>query len=223
VLGGVDGTGDLGRDQPGTGQDVVADRVPEGACDKPSRRQVEILDPEHLAREEVLALEGDHLLGDLDSAQRQPGAAHGDGVVGRDDADVRIGACLGVLVRLARRDDRSAIIEVERRDSVLLALVEVKGAGVHQREGAVLVDGADQPCVAVDDAVVRRGAGAQSDARRRRALAGVEGAASPHTQPVVDDQLPDGVLDHAVAEVGPEPLVIRNEGLLVRGTRHMGQ
>ena len=186
VLGGVHGARHARGDETGRRQHVVADRVPERTRHQSGRRQVEILDAEHLAREEVLALEGHDLLGDLDGAEEQPGPPDRRRVVGRDDADVGVGARLRVFVGVARLDDGGPVVQVERADPVLLSLVQVQGAGMNEREGAVLVDGPDQAALDVDDAVVGRRPGAQAHARRRRARAGVEGAPASDPQPVVD-------------------------------------
>src|SRR5205085_9002389 len=58
VLSGVDGARHARRDEPGRGEDVVADRVPEGAGHEPGRWEVEVFDGEDLAGAVVPALGG---------------------------------------------------------------------------------------------------------------------------------------------------------------------
>ena len=80
---------------------------------------------------------------------------------------------LGLLLRLrvpvdaGRRDDRDAILEVERLDEVLLAEVEVDGALVHRRVRAVALDEAEERAgLAVDDGERLGVSRAERDARR---------------------------------------------------------
>ena len=68
----------------------------------------------------------------------QAAAPDVDLVVDGEDAEVDGRAGLGVLVVVGGLDPRGPVVEVEADDAVLLALVEVDGAGVDHLEGAAL-------------------------------------------------------------------------------------
>ncbi len=100
------------------------------------------------------------MLDDLDGTEVQAGGADGDGFLGLEDRHVEVGAGLRVLVGVVGRGPRGAVVEVESLHAVLPPLMEVHRAGMDEREGARLVDRADERgVVGVDDADLRRAAG----------------------------------------------------------------
>ena len=125
-------------------------------------------------------------------------------------------------------DDGDAVVEVERRDPLGPALVQVDRAGVDQLAGPVAIDGADQRAVGEGDAelVGRRPPRRPTERARpppagpdRRGLARARPGRGAQAELVVDHEVA-----HAVVEqVGPPALVGVGQRRLVGRARQVGE
>ena len=177
---------------------------------------------EHLARAELLALEGEHLLADGDAAEAQRHAAALAAV--EQPLDLGVDLALGLRVPVAgeRLDERAARVEVELAHLVLAALVQVDGALVDGRARARQLDGAEQLALLhVDDLDAVRRRRAQRDARGREVL----GRAQREAPAPLDERALRGERLAVRAHARPEDLRVgvRVDRPLVRGADQVRQ
>ncbi len=145
VLGGVQGSAEDLRVDPGSVQLVLGDRPPHGAGAQRPRREVELRLTQDLAGDEAPAQEGDHLVGDLDGAVAQAPVAPGDLDVGLQDRDRRRVAGDRRVCGCGLLDQRDGVLQIQGADEIRAALVEVHGALVDRRVGGAGVHRAQQP------------------------------------------------------------------------------
>ena len=205
-------------------QQLVVEGVPEPPGGERAGRELQGHRLDDLAGRALAALVGHDPLGHLHRAQEQIAPADArpvddQRVVHAEDGDVGLGARPGRLVDGGRHHPRRPIVEIEPLHPELAALVEVQGPRKDRRQGPGLVDGADQPAVAVDDAVLGgRRPGSKPHPGSRRALTGVEGAAATQPGLVGQHQPP-----HALFEVVAPPGVVRwHQRQLVGRTGQVG-
>src|SRR4029079_6417829 len=105
---------------------------------------------------------------DLDPAEEEPDPRNHPALQLLDDRRLRLLARLGVPVHGDGTNERRPRREVERRDPVLLAEMEVDGTFVNRRERTfALRCPEDRPGVLVDDDKSLRVAGAEGEPRGR--------------------------------------------------------